>query len=116
MAPNNFGKQQLIYGTNQIAGFQAVQQVEMLPNQICIFVDSTATEIPRIFFKSTNEYGMTKNLIAYECNDITAKLMQGLQNGGFDPSKYPTRDEIYDIVTKAINDSIGGKTNESNAK
>lgn len=105
----NGTKQPVVYGTNQASGFQAAQQFEMAPNQFCIIVDSTAIEKPIIFFKSTNEYGMIKSFKAFECIDITDKLMSN-QNGGIDMSKYATKDEIYDIVAKAIKDTVGGST------
>lgn len=107
--PNGIMKQPVIYGTNQAAGFQAAQQFEMAPNQFCIIVDSTAIEKPVIFFKSTNEYGMIKSFEAYECVRITDKLLQN-QNGVPDMSKYATKEEIYDIVKKAINDTVGGSS------
>lgn len=107
--PNNMMKQPVVYGTNQAVGIAGAQQFEMAPNQFCIIVDSTAIEKPIIFFKSTNEYGMVKSLIAYECNDIIQKLLSN-QNGvpAIDLSKYATKDEVYDMVVKAINDTLGG--------
>ena len=104
-----------IYGTNQVQGWAGAQQFEMAANQIAILVDSTATEKPIIFFKSTNEYGAIKSLRAYECEEITERL-QANQNGGIDMSKYATRDEIYDIVAKAIRDTVGGTGNEPTTK
>lgn len=109
---NNFNKQNPIYGANMVDGWVGAQMFEMIPNQIAILVDRTS-QVPVVFFKSSNEYGMTKSLIAYECNDVTAKY-QNNQNGVPDMSKYATRDEIADIVKSAINDLLGGKKDESN--
>ena len=105
-----FNKMNPIYGTNLVDGWQGAQSFEMLPNQTAILVDRSST-VPRIYFKSSNEYGMTKTLTAYECTDITAQL-QSNQNGGFDMSKYATKEEISEIVKNAINEMLGGKKNE----
>lgn len=111
MMPNMYSKPQPIYGTNLVDGWQGAQSFEMIPNQIAILVDRSSS-IPRIYFKSSNEYGMTKALTAYECNDITAQL-QNNQNGYTDMSKYATKEEIAEIVKKAIDDMLGGSKNES---
>lgn len=111
MMPNMYGKPQPIYGTNLVDGWQGAQSFEMIPNQTAILVDRSSS-VPRIYFKSSNEYGMTKALTAYECTDITAQL-QNNQNGVFDMSKYATKDEISDIVKAAITEILGGKPNES---
>lgn len=114
MMNNNFNRQNPIYGANMVDGWLGAQSFEMIPNQIAILVDRTS-QVPVVFFKSSNEYGMTKSLIAYECSDVTARY-QNNQNGGLDPSKYATRDEIADIVKSAINELLGGKTSEPNGK
>ena len=109
---NNFNKQNPTYGVNLVDGWNGAQTFEMIPNQTAVLIDRTA-QVPVVFLKSSNEYGMTKSLIAYECKDITSRSLNN-QNGVPDMSKYATRDEIADIVKSAINDLLGGKKDESN--
>ena len=112
---NNFNKPNPIYGANMVDGWLGAQSFEMIPNQIAILVDRTS-QVPVVFFKSSNEYGMTKSLIAYECNDVTQRYVNN-QNGVPDMSKYATKEEISDIVKSAINELLGGKSGEqSNGK
>ena len=111
---NNFNKPNPIYGVNLVDGWMGAQSFEMIPNQTAVLVDRTS-QVPTVFLKSSNEYGMTKSLVAYECKDVTLRY-QNNQNGVLDPSKYATRDEIADIVKSAINELLGGKTNESDGK
>ena len=111
---NNFNKPNPIYGVNLVDGWMGAQSFEMIPNQTAVLVDRTS-QVPTVFLKSSNEYGMTKSLVAYECKDVTSRY-QNNQNGVLDPSKYATRDEIADIVKSAINELLGGKTNESDGR
>lgn len=111
---NNFNRQNPIYGVNLVDGWQGAQSFEMIPNQTAVLVDRTSQK-PVVFLKSSNEYGMTKSLLAYECKDITGQYINN-QNGMPDMSKYATKEEISEIVKSAINELLGGKTNEPNAQ
>ena len=114
MMNNNFNRPNPIYGVNLVDGWSGAQQFEMIPNQTAVLIDRTSQN-PIVFMKSSNEYGMTKSLRAWECKDITDQLMNN-QNGGVDMSKYATKEEISEIVKKAITEILGGGSNESNGK
>lgn len=110
---NSFNRPNPIYGVNLVDGWNGAQQFEMIPNQTAVLVDRSS-QVPIVFLKSSNEYGMTKSLLAYERKDITARY-QNNQNG-VDMSKYATKEEISEIVKNAITEILGGTTNESNGK
>ena len=110
---NNFNRPNPIYGVNLVDGWAGAQQFEMIPNQSAVLVDRSS-QVPVVFLKSSNEYGMTKSLVAYECKDVTARY-QNNQNG-VDMSKYATKEEISEIVKNAITEILGGKTSEPNGK
>lgn len=113
MMNNNFNRPNPIYGVNLVDGWTGAQQFEMIPNQSAVLVDRSS-QVPVVFLKSSNEYGMTKSLVAYECKDVTARY-QNNQNG-IDMSKYATKEEISEIVKSAITEILGGKTGEPNGK
>lgn len=113
MMNNSFNRPNPIYGVNLVDGWNGAQQFEMIPNQTAVLVDRSS-QVPVVFLKSSNEYGMTKSLLAYECKDVTERY-QNNQNG-VDMSKYATKEEISEIVKNAITEILGGTTNESNGK
>ena len=111
MQNNYMNKQQAaIYGTNLVDGWNGAVSFEMLPNQTAVLVDRTSPT-PRVFFKSSNEYGMTKALTAYDCKDITNELMNA-QNGMQPNSNYVTKEDIEAIIRNTITEILGGKQNE----
>lgn len=106
--PNVLPKTNLVYGVNLVDGPEAVKQAELQPNQIAVFIDRNSPTVV-FYLKSSNEYGMTKTLAAYEGNEVTDKYFS-VSPPNMD--KYVTKDDLKSILTETLKDILGGKENE----
>lgn len=106
--PNGFNKTNLIYGTNLVDGPENVRQMEMAANSTAVFIDRSSPNV--IFYlKSTNEYGMTKTLMAYEAKDITDKVFN-IAPPSMD--SYIKKDELKSMLAETLTEILGGSKDE----
>ena len=110
--PNTLQKSNVIYGVNLVDGPDMIKQVEMQPNQTAVFIDRNSPNV--IFYlKSSNEYGMTKSLIAYEAKDVTNKYFNSSPSN---MDNYVTKDDLKAILAETLTEILGGKQNECISK
>ena len=110
--PNTLQRQNVIFGVNLVDGPEAVKQVEMQANQTAVFIDRSSPNV--IFYlKSSNEYGMTKSLLAYEAKDVTNKFFS---NAPPNMENYVTKDELKSMLAETLTELLGGKENECTGK
>ena len=110
--PNGFNKTNLIYGVNLVDGPENVRQMEMQANSTAVFIDRSSPNVV-FYLKSTNEYGMTKTLMAYEAKDITDKVFN-IAPASMD--SYVKKDELKTILAETLTEILGGSKDESVSK
>lgn len=110
--PSTLQKSNVIYGVNFVDGPEMVKQVDMQPNQIAVFIDRSSPDVV-FYLKSSNEYGMTKSLMAYDAKDASSKYFN---NAPPNMDKYVTKDDLKSILAETLSEILGGKENECVSK